>query len=84
MARKEETVQRSIAWPKHMYEAIVRQAQKRNIPIAAYIRYATEQLLQADGEEIRDDLLWGGFRYSEPESGDESPEGVGAIAELAA
>jgi len=64
MAKKEETVQRSIAWPQSMYEALERQAKRRKIPIAAYIRYAVEQQLQKDGEDVRDNVLWGGARYS--------------------
>jgi len=48
MARKEPTIQRSIAWPKRMYEAIVEQAEKLDIPIAAYIRFAVEKQLKED------------------------------------
>lgn len=73
MKRKEETIQRSISWPQSMYDAIERQARKRGIPISAYIRFATEKQLAEDGESVRNDIMWGGYRYSEE---DESPEAV--------
>ncbi len=67
MNRREQTIQRSIAWPESMYRAIEKQAKKRGIPVSAYIRFATEQQLNEDGEDVRDNLMWGGFRYSENE-----------------
>jgi hypothetical protein len=70
VSRREDTIKRSIAWPASMYEAIERQAKRRKIPLSAYIRFAVEQQLQADGEDVRDDLLWGGARYI-PEEADE-------------
>ncbi len=73
MTKKEETILRSIAWPQAMYDAIVRQAKKRKIPAASYIRFAVEQQLRADGEEVRNDIVWGGYRYTEDEDDQGQP-----------
>jgi hypothetical protein len=77
MPKKETTVQRSIAWPQSMYDALDRQARKRKIPIAAYVRFAVETQLRKDGEDVRDNLFWGGARYS-PEDEEGQPVAVGA------
>lgn len=77
--RKEDTQRILIALPKSMYEAIKRQADRNGVPMAAYIRFAVEKLLQADGEKVRDDILWGGARYT-PSEDDEEDEVVAVTA----
>ena len=75
--KKIATIQRSTAWPEPMYKAIRRQARKRKVPASAYIRYAVEQMLKADGEEVDNNIMWGGFRYTEEDLEDDEKELIG-------
>ncbi len=76
---REDTERMVITLPKSMGEALRRQSKKHKVPMAAYIRYALEQQLKTDGENVRDDVLWGGARYSPP-SEDDQPGEVLAVA----
>ena len=64
---REDTTRVLVTFPQGMVEAIKRQAKKHGVPMAAIIRYATEVWLREQGEDVRDDIVWGGARFSPKE-----------------
>ena len=79
--KRQTTKRMLITLPESMYNALARQSDQREVPMAAIIRFAIEQLMEAWGEDIRDDVLWGGARYIPKRSSDDdaSPEGLGML-----
>lgn len=63
MPKREGTVYVNVALPQHMHEALKRQAEAKDAPVSSLIRHAVEQWLKQEGEEVEDNVLWGGYRY---------------------
>jgi hypothetical protein len=64
MMKKQTTKRMLVTMPQGMYDAIANQSQERETPKSAIIRFAIEQLMRTWGEDVKDDVLWGGARYN--------------------
>jgi hypothetical protein len=58
---------KSITFSEEMDAALRRQSKKKQMPIAAIVRYATALWLRRQGEKVDVGITWGGVRSSETE-----------------
>lgn len=60
---KEPTKVFSVTLPLNIFNALETAAAERETPMAGLVRHALELWFQSQGIEVKDNVLWGGYRY---------------------
>ena len=76
LPKKEKSHRAVMTLPDNMYQAIKTHAKRSNAPISAVLRHAVEQWLLAQGDEVENNVTWGGYRRHDDDEDDRAVGGV--------
>jgi hypothetical protein len=72
--KKQETQRILVTLPEHVYNHLKRLSAVEEVPMAAIMRHALVEWMKEQGIKVRDDVVWGGARYTPQENPEDEGE----------
>jgi len=77
---REETHRIIVTLPGPVHAALKRISAAEEVPMAAIMRHALVEWMRSQGIKVRDDIVWGGARYTPPSEEEEPGQSVAVSA----